>query len=293
MIVCWCFYHFWKLWLNESTILSDFLIGILCAVLSAGLAVWIAFYTYRRQRKIEHKDNLRYMLLLLQNAQQEYENDLKSWADFTREIDINPSELPLLKQRANYDIKRLVSELNLEQCFIACLENGIQPENFKELFSLLDFYYEVTIQIKDQLAKAKIYDYERKLEFKQITDDIQDKIRPIFGLPEWRAYQPFLDDVKIAFENVQPERDVYKDVKYWYENFIKPLKNILIKYSSLLPILNEWIRSLSKAEILYLEIEEKNKGVALDVLFYKTKLEEQKQNLQWHVNRIKMIFLNN
>lgn len=92
-------------WGNLFNALNNHVAGaILGGILGGLLAVWIAIWMYKRERSTEFNDILRYMLRLIEGEIIEIKGDVDNLKKFKTDVYTNPSELPLLRQKASYDI---------------------------------------------------------------------------------------------------------------------------------------------------------------------------------------------
>ena len=142
------------------------------------------------------------------------------------------------------------------------------------------------IQIREQLSKEKNFDYQRKLELTKITDRLQDEIYFNQGELNEKHNQLFVK-MQPIFDSVKFEEDKTKDVKFWNENFIVPLRKIFDEHKNVYT--NSWSWDLSKAQTIYKEIEVKNKLVGKAFAEYVEILKAQPGKLERHETIIKAL----
>ena len=206
-------------WSNLTVELLGSLAGFLLGIL-------IAIGAYFLQRCYEQKELLGYFQSLLNNVIIGLDKDIVSIDAFTNKIGLTPHILPLLVQRPNYDIKRICERISQETYYIAYLAKGGSKDEFRKLFSHLDFYNEVIVRIEDQVDKALGFDHNRKVLIKQIVFDIQMQLEYLDITGQEGNLKTLLDAKRLAGTFAYPTGD---DVKTWVDNFLLPFKETLIQ----------------------------------------------------------------
>ena len=117
-------FQFGEFTIQGSTFVSDLTVALIGAAVGGVIAAGVAILMYKRQRVQEFDETLFYILLLLRSVEDELKTDVANINEFISDVNTNSSELPLLKQKASYDIKRLVERIDQYRGLIAYIQKA-------------------------------------------------------------------------------------------------------------------------------------------------------------------------
>lgn len=248
---------------------------ILGAAIGSGVTIWALYRTFRQdKRKDESKrielqiEKIKYFRSLVSNTI----SNLKAQTEFVKnlaeEVQENSLELPLLEIRTFNDLERLVHKVNQEEYYHSYLgqfgaTNDI-IEEFRKIYSLLDFFDASIHSIKEMYKNSQAYDYERKIKYKELfesmTDYIAVNILTGSALINHPVLSKYINDAIVQFHEGHTDKS---DIKYAHDNLVVTLKKPeVIGYGREIPQINELLMQLKNVTVLYGDIQNQNTFMA-------------------------------
>jgi hypothetical protein len=276
----------------------DLLNSVIGAAIGSGATIWALYRTFKQDKKKEEvkriqfqKEKLKYFQSLLRTITSGLKLQIEHFKSYAIKIKNNPVDLPLLTYVPLNELDRIVNKLNQEDYYHSFLgefgDNQIVVDEFRDIISTLNYFDGNLLIIKDSLKKSFDFDYERKISLKNIIDKSMDDAAALLInndiIQSHNALWNFINTQMIEFHEKTTDK---ADLKFYYENFVEPLKNGLIEYAVTIPLAHYLIIQLKNATMLYHSIQSHNTNVADDFENWNTTM-----NIEYdkYLGRIKRI----
>jgi hypothetical protein len=188
---------------------------------------------------------------------------------FSESIIANPFELPLLQQSTLNELDQIVNKINQEDYYQSYLgEFGNSTEVINEYRNIISFlnYFEGNVKMYNtSLEKSFNFDYERKIGLKKLVEKSMDETAGFIVNKEvvqnYHAFWEFINQTLFDFHQLNPAQ---ADLPFFYANFIEPLKNGLIPFTTTVPTAHYLIIQMKSATFIFNDIKLQNINVAND-----------------------------
>lgn len=177
--------------------------------------------------------------------------------------------MPLLKLVPLNELDIIVNKLNQEKYYHSYLnEFGDSKEvidEFGNIISILNYFYNDVNLIKDSLQKSFEHDYERKFALKSIIDKlVEDSAEILINAEIKETQKGFWDYINGIMVDFYDKKSGMSDIKFYQENFVEPLKKGLLPYAQTVPVAHHLIVQTKNASVLHFDIISHNLKVADD-----------------------------
>ena len=142
-------------------------------------------------------------------------------------------------------------------------DNQTIIDEFRDIISTLNYFDGNLSIIKDSLKKSFDFDYERKFSLKNIVEKAMDDAAGLLINNEiLQTQQPFWNFINTQMIEFHNKKTEISDLKFYYENFVDPMKNGLLEFARKIPLAHYLIIQLKNATTLYFNIQLHNTHVA-------------------------------
>lgn len=247
--------------------------GALIGTLTA-LIVFVLQVKHDRKKEKEHTDKLINQKLHYFSSMVEsivelakiQSNHLKVFYEDQRKDTINMQLLTLLPDN---DLKRFSEIQNHEEYYHAYLTafgyNSETVKEYRKYYARVDFLYTQTNLFKDMLQKSTQFDYERKVQYKEIIEKAMDETAFIFNRAKQSNqvddFANFLSESLLKFYSGEIN---YSDLNEFQTKFVDPVKIGIIEKFGTIEQAMQLAFELKKATYLLTDINVSNSSVADD-----------------------------
>lgn len=263
------------------SILSDFIINALGALIGVLGGLWI----YYLQKWRQQKDTLKYVVSLIESVIAHSKTQASNCKDLAAELRKRPTDYHMLSFEANHDLKRLADKLNQENFYHSYLgEYKRKPESystFKKIYSEIDFLDQIIDQLKSYIEKEFYYIVEMKKKFVDFLEEGEAKSALLTVHPNYINQEQIVVFLNSALMKFRQNMQDPNDVDYPLKEFITPVKNFLAKYHFTKPECNDIVSLLKKAETRHMIVVSKSEALANELEnYYHKKLMEHANKLE-------------
>ena len=261
---------------NESSFLSDFFINVIGALIGTLTAVAIFYFTIvhdrNKERKKEKKqiDNkLHYFASIVNSISEVTERQSGHIRIFIEAQRADTLNIPLLTMLPTNDLKRFSEMQNHEDYYHAYLTQfGYTTnvvESYRKYYSIIDYLKAAMEQVQDVLNKSMQFDYERKLQYRNIVEKAMDTVVDIFNKAQQansvEGFAEFLNNILLRLY----ENDFnHSDLNEFQERFVDPIKIGIIQNYRSIDIAMQLAAEMKKATYIYSQIKISNEKIAAD-----------------------------
>jgi len=209
---------------------------IIGAGIGSGVTIWALYRTFRQDKKTEtknkiefQKEKLRYFQSLIRSINKDIKAQTDYFKTFSDTVKTNPLELPLLGYAPLNDLTQAVHKIDQEDYYHSYLAGfGSEQdkiEEFREIYSFLNFFDGNITLIKNSLQKSFDLDHKRKIDLKELLEKTMDEASGALVKarlnPNQSAFVTFLNDKIVEFHTNKPDET---DLTYYIDNFVNKLK---------------------------------------------------------------------
>jgi hypothetical protein len=277
---------------------KDFILPIILAIGAAFMAYIIFVLETRREKQKEEerkkdiqKEKVMYFKSLVRNSITYLKAQIKYIKDCSDKINKDPLNLPLLEIRILYDLDRLVFKINQEEYYLAYLSQfkstNESVEEFRKIYSYLDFFEASIREVKTQYEKGLGFDYQRKIRYKDLFEKNLDYIAiTILRDSKFSTYPGLVrlvNQVVVAYHENKTATD---GVEYAQRAFVDVLKKELIALGGNIPEINETLMNLKNLTITYNDIRLQNEFMANEFKELYENLEKKLADLETNTKKL-------
>lgn len=276
-----------------GSIISDFVISALGALIGVLGGLWIYYLQQWRQQK----DTLKYVVSLIESVIAHSKTQASNCKGLAEQLRQRPTDYHMLSFEANHDLKRLADKLNQENFYHSYLSKyKRKPESyssFKKIYSEIDFIDQIIDQLKSYIEKEFFYIVEMKKKFVDFLEEGEAKSALLTVHPNYIANQQqvvvFVNSALMKFrQNLQDPNDI----DYPLKEFVTPVKEFLGTYHYTKPECNDIVSLLKKAETRHMIVVAKSEALAKELeSYYHEKLMEHANILDEITSTLKNDFV--
>jgi hypothetical protein len=259
----------------------DFFNSAFGAFIGSIATLGAVYLHFRKDRQKERKkqlqfqiEKIRYFQSLINSIIPKLQTQIGLLKEFYEALEKDPLLIPALEIRTFYELDRMVHKINQEEYYHAYLNqfnnSNETIEEFRKIYSGLDFFEANLKQVKESFQKSFQFDYERKLDLKTKGDNVTDRIGILLQNANMNNSHPEI--VKCLYStfaeyNNRNEADI-SDLKNLHDNLIQKVKICLVTEESTIPEVYGILIDLKNCTHIYTEIQIQNKYVAIDFKEY-------------------------
>jgi hypothetical protein len=246
--------------------LKDVTTTLIGASIGTITAVLIYIGSYKKERKREEakndresKNRLLYTSNLMGSFKIKLDNTIESLSTLLSQYENDPIRFHLPFIAINESSSLLNEILKSERTFISHNEFfGTEAiKHYNNLRNDVAFFEIQMDQLTDINIRAKDYDFQRKREFMELINHIMRDLINIYDAVQISKHdREEIFRFSVAFEQKLTDKT---DVKFYHENYLIPLMNLLLKHSSD-EVVFGIISQIKSSRILYQHIEANNKA---------------------------------
>lgn len=282
----------------ESGWLHDLLNTIVGAAIGSGVTIWALYRTFKHDQRKEEENRIqfqiekvRYFQSIVGTINTDLEEQIKHYKSYAEIIRNNPVELPLLTKIPLNEVDRIVNKINHENYYHAYLDefgnHHASVNEFREIISTINYFDGNLTIIKESLDKSINFNYDRQITLKSIIDMAIDDAAELINnnniLLNHKELWDFFNQNMFDFHNKKVED---YDLQFYFEHFLEPMKEELMKFARTIPEAHHLITQLKKAITLYHTLQLHNLNVAKEFeQWHETMLIEHNQ-FQEHTRRL-------
>lgn len=257
-----------KIVLLNSLSLLSFIVDILAALIGAGAAILVFYLTTRNDKKKEkakteetYKYRVSYLSSLIKASIEFIEKTSSNLDKLLKDIKDDDITFHLVDINPDSSFERIQELIKNEGYFAAYVETyGYEKvDRYHKLAYTVDFFNMQIEQIYSMHKIAQEFDFQRKKEFKSLTDEIIN-LTTFFGI-ESNISETDKEIINNSLKELylhHPNNDNEKEAIEYYYNFIRFLLNdIFMKYVDI-PEFNPLFEKIKKASQIYNEIKVQN-----------------------------------
>lgn len=276
-----------------SSMLSDFIISALGALIGVLGGLWIYYLQQWRQQK----DTLKYVVSLIESVVAHSKTQASNCKDLAAALRRRPTDYHMLSFEANHDLKRLANKLNQENFYHSYLSKyKRKPESyssFKKIYSEIDFIDQIIDQLKSYIEKEFYYIVEMKKKFVEFLEEGEAKSALLTVHPDYITKQQqvvvYLNSALINFRQNMKDPN---DIDYPLQGFVTPVKDFLATYHFTKPECNDIVSLFKKAETRHMIVVAKSEALAKELDdYYHKKLTEHANQLEEVTSNLKKDFV--
>lgn len=221
---------------------------------------------FRRDNKFKHQNRIKHLYRLLKESNGQVKLQISNIDLFIEQMSTNREEVPLLAINAYHAIDYLSEKILNEEYYIAYLET------FKSVINADDEYFKLrysSVFVSTQLKQiftivdgASKRNYERKVEFNELHQKLQDVIQSIVLLNREND-RVFLQPILAILINYQRSRTVYGGIRELYNLVIKELVAVGIEHAAQVPF--ELASIIQKINYHYLNMAFQNEAIEKEI----------------------------
>lgn len=254
----------------------DLLNTIIGAAIGSGVTIWALYSTFKHDKKKEEenriqfqKEKAKYFQSLIKTINTDLNTQIGYFTMYAERIRQNPVELPIPTHLPLSEVDRIVNKINHEDYYHAYLdefgEQQTSIDEFREMISSLNFFDENLLFIKTSLEKSIHFNHDRHIMLKSLIEMIVDDASELLMNQDFlKNHTELWESINNQMLNFHEEEFDEHDLHFYNDNFITPLKDILIQYNRKVPVSHHLIVLLKKATSLYHSIQLHNLNVAKD-----------------------------
>lgn len=214
----------------------DLLNTIIGAGIGSGVTIWALYRTFWQDKlnddnkKVEfQKEKLRYFQSLIRSINKDIQAQTEHFKKFSDTVKADPLELPLLGYAPLNDLTQAVHNIDQEDyyhSYLATFGRGqSNVEEFREIYSFLNFFDGNMALIKNSLQKSFDFDYKRKVELKALLEKTMEEVSSYIINKQLQKDHPafikYINDFYVAFHTNKPD---VTDLTYYIDYFVIKLK---------------------------------------------------------------------
>lgn len=282
----------------ESGWLHDLLNTIIGAAIGSGVTIWALYRTFKYDQKKEEQDKVqfqkekvRYFQSIIAAINTDLEEQILHYKSYAESIKQDPIDLPFLTKIPLNEVDRIVNKINHENYYHAYLDefgdDSATINEFRAIISTINYFDGNLEVIKTSLDKSINFNNERHITLKSMIDmAIDDAAELINNQQIFSNYKPlwnFINEHMIGFQTKKVEN---YSLQFYFENFLEPMKQELVKYAKDIPEVHRYITQLKKAITLYHIVQLHNLNVAKEFEHWHETMLEEHQKLKAHTKRL-------
>lgn len=255
---------------------SDLLINVFGALVGTLTALWVFMLTVKHDRKKEkEKDEkiisqrLHYFSSMIDSIADTVSQQSKHIKEFCEKQRKDSLNIPLITLLPMNDLKRFSDLQNHEDYYHAYLSKfGYKAETVKEyrsFYSLIDYLKSQTDQAQDILNKSMQFDYERKVQYKELVEKAMDGTALLFNNAKQNdnidEFAEFLNQSLLNFYSGEIN---YADLNEFQSKFVDPVKVKIIEKYRHIEAAIQLAGELKKATYIFTSIQFSNNEIAND-----------------------------
>lgn len=241
--------------LLDSNVLAA-IIGALVTLLFT--IFWERIKAWSDARK-ERKKKLIYFASLINPIIVYSEKQAANVKEFSEAIKKNPLEFPLLKYAPKSVIEKITNKIE-EEPFFNSFTTYYKPystsvRSFKTITSTIEYQNLQLEQVLEIIKSTQVYDHERKIKFKGYFTRANELAANSIANDSLQGHPDLLELLDKHLLQYLEHRPSPSDLKFAYENFVKPVKDGIVENSFYkIPIGLEIANSLQNATFIYHDI---------------------------------------
>ncbi len=245
---------------------KSFLQDVFSALIGTGTALFIFYLTIIHDRKKEKKklkketDNrVRNFINLIHSSINHAETTITNLEEIVMTYNQNLLDFQLLRFSPNKSFERLDELLKNESYFQSYSKKyGKQNvDTYNRISLIIDFFNMQLIQLWDVIQKAQEYDYQRKIEFKDISNQILNGVAKLTITEDSGISQPDIDTLGTYLVDFHEGLPSNINLNYLYAFNRKVLENVLKRYIGNINAM-ELIELIRDSSLLFDEIHKQN-----------------------------------
>jgi hypothetical protein len=213
---------------------------ILPSLIGTGTALFVFYLTTRRDKNKEEKkmdeergDKVTYLKSLLDNIINVTTQQTKNLSEHIEKIKQNTVDFQLMTFVPLTDFKRAIETLSKEEYFTAFNKFYREKINttkvYNSLISNIDYLNAQFVEVPEILRKSQQFDYERKLQYKELVDKTINMTGTIL-LKESANMSPFFQQMdKILLDFMTNLKD-HSDITYYNNEFSIKMNDFIVSY---------------------------------------------------------------
>jgi len=207
----------------------------------------------------ESKNRLLYTSNLLESFKTKLDNTLESLSTLISQFKNDPIRFHLPVIAINESSSLLNEMLKSEKTFISHNEffGAKAIKQYNNLRNEVAFFEIQMDQLTDMNIRAKDYDFQRKRELMELVNHIMRDLINIYDVEQISEHErEEIFRFSVVFEQKLTDKT---DVKFYHENYLIPLMDLLLKHSSD-EVVFGIITQIKSSRIIYQHIEANNKA---------------------------------
>jgi len=245
------------------------------AAIGSAATIGAVYLTFRKDRKKDDAkkeqfqiEKIKYLQSLVRITITKLKTQVGSFEELHTQITANPLNITILTTQTFYELERLVHKINQEEYYHAYLsqfnDSNESITEFRKLYVLLDYFEGNLKLINGSVEKAIIYDYERKVEFKDSVEKAQDMVTSMLINPSLAENKDLIAFIDATLTEYFGEMKDPSDLEVLYTGFIHKTKEGLMKLGKGIPEVHNALMELKKSTHIYTDIKSQNSDVAKD-----------------------------
>ncbi len=255
---------------------SDFFISILGALVGTLTALWVFMLTVKHDRKKEKEkeekiisQRLHYFSSMIDSIADTVSKQSKHIKEFCQKQRNDTLNIPLITLLPMNDLKRFSDLQNHEDYYHAYLSKfGYKTETVKEyrnFYSLIDYLKSQTDQAQEMLTKSMQFDYERKVQYKELVEKAMDDTALIFNnAKQTDKIDDFADFLNQSLLKFYSGEINYADLNEFQSKFVDPVKIEIVQKYRHIEAAIQLAGELKKATYIFTSIQFSNNEIAKD-----------------------------
>jgi hypothetical protein len=253
---------------ETTTFLTDktFLQDVLSALIGTGTALLIFYLTIKSDKNKEKKslkketnNRIRNFINLIHSSINHAETTITNLEEIIANYDKNILDFQLLRFSPNKSFERLDEHLKNELYFQSYSKKYGKEnvDTFNRISLIIDYFNMQFNQLWDIIQKAQEYDYQRKLKFKNLSNNILNGIAKLTITDNTGINSNDIDklgSLLVDFHNGMTEN---ADLNYLYAFNRNSLELVLKRYISN-PKVTDLIELIRDSSLLFDEIHKQN-----------------------------------